>query len=239
MSATTQERTIGILGGKGPEATVELLNLIIKNTPATREEDHLRVVVDNNPKVPKPSLGITGHGPCPVAALVATARNVERAGAGFIAIPCNSAHYYLDEIRRSVGIPVLSIIDETAAALQQAGIGRAGLLATTGLVQSELYQKRLAESGLVTLIPDPKQQAELMEKILRFKDAGDMAPLTGIALRICRELAESGAEGVVYACTEIPLALAGHPPPCPFFDTLAILAKACIREAQKRQGGKP
>ena len=99
-----KSRTVGILGGKGPEATVELLRLIIANTPAETEEEHLRVVIDNHPQIPKPALGITGEGPDPVPALTETARNLERAGADFVVIPCNSAHYYAKEVRAALDV---------------------------------------------------------------------------------------------------------------------------------------
>ncbi|MFC1454317.1 hypothetical protein ACFLQL_03960 [Verrucomicrobiota bacterium] len=65
-------------------------------------------------------------------------------------------------------------------------------------------------------------------------------PFTGNAQRrICRELVDKGTEAIAYACTEVPLALAGQPPSCPFYDTLDVLASACIREAQKEQGSEP
>ncbi|MCA1808320.1 MAG: amino acid racemase [Lentisphaerae bacterium] len=227
-----REGIIGILGGKGPEATVELLSLIIKNTPTTREEEHFRIVVDNNPKMPKPSLSITGEGPDALPGLLDTARNVERAGADFIAIPCNSAHYYIDQIRQAVRIPVLSIIEETAMALRQAGCRSVGLLATTGLLQAGLYQDRLARDGLTAIIPAPASQAALMTGIMRFKNTGELPPLTEIAKQVAMELADAGADSLAYACTEIPLAMVRHQAPRPSFDTIAILARACIRQAR-------
>ena len=101
-----QKKMIGVLGGKGPEATEELLHLIIKNTPVAKEEDHLRIIIDNNPKIPKPSLGITGEGENPVPVLIETAKNLERAEADFIVIPCNSAHFFIDDIQKEIRIPI-------------------------------------------------------------------------------------------------------------------------------------
>ncbi|MFC1454316.1 aspartate/glutamate racemase family protein, partial [Verrucomicrobiota bacterium] len=110
---------------------------------------------------------------------------------------------------------------------------------TPGLVQSGLYQQRLTAAGIETLVPDPPRQTALMDQILCFKDTGNITPLTNIARRICRELVDKGTEAIAYACTEVPLALAGQPPSCPFYDTLDVLASACIREAQKEQGSEP
>ena len=228
-------KTVGVLGGKGPEATEEILRLIIKNTPAESEEDHLRVVIDNNPQIPKPSLGITGQGPDPTPALTSTARNLEGAGADFIVIPCNSAHYYIEAVRAAVSIPVISIIDETAAAVGAASCRTAGLLATPGLVESGIYHRAFEAAGIAVLTPAPDGLAGLMAAILAFKDQGAQKELREAALRVSAGLVERGAEGIVLGCTELPVALAGHELPVPGFDTIEILARAAVREATCRK----
>lgn len=226
-----QRRIVGVLGGKGPEATAELLRLIIRNTPAESEEEHLRIIIDNNPQIPKPSLGITGQGRDPLPALTETARNLERAGADFIVIPCNSAHYYIEDLRGALGIPVVSLIDETAAAVRAAGCRTAGLLATPGLTESGIYQAAFEKAGIAALVPGRDQQAELMAAILAFKDGGPKAELGACAERVAAGLVERGAGGLVLGCTELPVALAGTELPVPCFDTLEILALAAVREA--------
>lgn len=225
------QRVVGVLGGKGPEATVELLNLIIRHTPVNREEDHLRVIVDNNPQIPKCALGLTGEGESPIAALVETAQNVARAGAAFLVIPCNSAHGYIDEIQAALSIPVISIINETVAVVKAAGVARVGLLATTGLLQANLYQEQLAAAGIDSVLPAAERQAELMHHLMRFKDGGDLPPFTEALIRIRAELIVT-AEAVIHACTEVPLALADHPADVPEFNTIELLARACVREAR-------
>ncbi|MGD9051374.1 MAG: amino acid racemase, partial [Desulfobacterales bacterium] len=109
-----KEKTIGILGGMGPEATVDCHARIIQNTPAKTDQQHLRVVIDSNPKVPDRTAAITGKGPSPVPVLVNGCRALQAAGADFIIIPCVSAHFYLAEIRRQVKLPILSIYDAVA-----------------------------------------------------------------------------------------------------------------------------
>ena len=224
-------RIVGVLGGKGPEATEALLHQIIAHTPVKREEDHLRLLIDNNPQIPKPSLAISGEGDDPLPALIASAELLERAGADFIVIPCNSAHFFLEGIRRAVAIPVLSIIDETVASVKRAGCASVGLLASTGLVASGLYQEALAGAGISVVLPEEPMQAEMMDGILSFKDTGDADRLCDVLARACARLVDEGARGLVLGCTELPVVLAGQSLDVPLFDTIEILALAAVREA--------
>jgi len=121
-------KVIGILGGMGPEATCDLFHKIIRVTPRfkpiRRDQDHLRVIVDSNPLIPDRTAAILEGGEDPVPQLQETARNLERAGAGLIAMPCNTAHYFWDQVQAAVGIPVLHMMEEVARAL--AGDGPVG-----------------------------------------------------------------------------------------------------------------
>jgi aspartate racemase len=229
----TKQRIVGILGGKGPEATHLLFERIIKNTPANVEEDHLRIIIDNNPKIPKPALGITGEGNDPVPALVDTAKNLERARADLIVIACNSAHYYLNEIRSAVGIPVVSIITETVSYVQDFSHMKVGLLATTGLINSKLYQEAFQNAGISVLSPAEEQQDELLSGIMDFKDSGVTEGLRATINQLCVSYASRGAEALVVACTDIPVAVDLDELPLPCFDTLEILALAAVREASR------
>lgn len=224
-------RPIGILGGKGPEATSELFRLIIANTRVAVEEDHLRVIIDNNPQIPKSALAITGEGEDPTSALVETARNLERAGAAFIVIASNSAHYFIDEIRRAIRVPIVNMIEETIAAIRCSGCKRVMLLATSGLIKSGIYQDALAAAGIEVLQPDDDEQEELWQVTLLFKNRNERAPLRATVSRIVGRLRNSRATGLLIGCTDIPLALGGMDISIPVFNTLEILAKASVREA--------
>ena len=134
-------KTIGILGGMGPEATVDCFDKIIKNTPAAKDQDHLRVVIDSNPKVPDRTAAIIGGGESPVPVMVAGCRALQRAGADFIIIPCVSAHVFLADVRQQIELPVLSIFDAVAEAVTRdhPAIKVVGLLGTTGTVSGGLF----------------------------------------------------------------------------------------------------
>src|SRR5208337_1505190 len=98
----SQKMTIGILGGMGPEATIDLFTKIVHSTPVSRDQDHLRLIIDNNPGIPDRQKAILENGPSPATMLIKTAKNLAVAGADFIVMPCNTAHYWIQEIRKAV-----------------------------------------------------------------------------------------------------------------------------------------
>ena len=139
-----EEKVIGILGGMGPEATLDLFQKIIEFTDASKDQDHLRVIIDSNPKIPDRTEAILGRGEDPVPMMVRSVHALERAGASFVVIPCVSAHFFLEELRSQVDIPILSIFDETANYLIRnfPDLKTVGVLASTGTVRGGRFQKR-------------------------------------------------------------------------------------------------
>ena len=133
-------RIIGILGGMGPLATADLYTKIIRATPATRDQEHLHVIIDADPTVPDRSAFLRGLGPDPMPKLTAGAERLERIGAAFIAIPCNTAHAFLPALRGRVGIPILDMVAETAVRVRRdhPSARRVGILATQGTIESGL-----------------------------------------------------------------------------------------------------
>jgi aspartate racemase len=234
-----QEKTVGILGGMGPEATLDCFAKIIKNTPAKKDQEHLRVIIDSNPKVPDRTAAIIGKGESPVAVIAAGCRALERAGADFVIIPCVSAHFFLTEIRKQSNLPILSIFDAVSEAIgrNHPGLKTVGLLATTGTVLGGFFQKRLAADGIKTVVPDESVQSGIMDAIYEIKNIHAARARTEITAGLIAA-AESliskkpqGSQGIIAGCTEIPLALGQEHLPVPYFDALDILARAAIRKA--------
>jgi len=230
------QKTIGILGGMGPEATLDCFAKIIENTPAQKDQDHLRVVIDSNPKVPDRTAAIIGEGESPVPAIVAGCGALERAGADFIIIPCVSAHFFLSAIQTHSNLPILSIFDAVAETIvrDHPQIKTVGLMATTGTIKGERFQQRLAEDGIHTVIPDAAVQAKIMEAIYDIKNAQPARSRSGISADLIAA-AQSliackprNAQGIIAGCTEIPLALKRQHLSVPYFDPLTILARAAI-----------
>ena len=233
------EKTIGILGGMGPEATLELFGKIIANTPAARDQDHLRVVIDSNPKVPDRTAAILHGGPSPVPAMIAGIRALERAGADFVVIPCVSAHYFFDELQRETGLPILSMFDVAAEHIRQhhPHIRTVGMLATTGTLQGDRFREKLELAGIETLTPAKADQERVMAAIYEIKGApgGRGRDAIGAEIRdIADRLIQRGAQGVVAGCTEIPLVLKPGDLSVPVFDTLLLLARAAITAAGRK-----
>lgn len=231
-----KEKTIGILGGMGPEATLDLFGKIIRNTPATRDQDHLRVVIDNNPKTPDRTPAILNDGPSPVSVMAAGGEALFRVGADFIIIPCISAHYFLEELAASVRLPILSAFDVTAEEISSEleTPTTIGLLATSGTVRGGRFAARLSRNGISTLAPDDIGQENVMEAIYRIK--GDQSEA---ARARCRELLqveaarleERGARGIIAGCTEVPLVLRPEDIGVPLFDPVALLAVHAVKAA--------
>lgn len=230
------EKTIGILGGMGPEATLDCFAKIIRNTPAEKDQDHLRVVMDSNPNVPDRTAAIIGEGTSPVPVLVAGCQALMRAGADFIIIPCVSAHVFLKEVEAQIDIPILSMFDVVAETLSRSSspMDTVGLLATTGTVRGGHFQKRLAETGIRVIVPDDNVQRAVMACIYDIKNSRPTRSrdaIRAVLSAAANHLISQGAQGVVAGCTEIPLALTQNDLPAPYFETLTLLARAAIRRA--------
>ena len=226
------EPIIGILGGMGPEATVELYRIIIEMTPAQKDQDHFRIFIDNNPKVPDRTAAIRGEGEDVLPVLVDSGRTLQDAGADFLAIPCNTAHYWLEELQQSLSIPVIDMVGETALAVSRhtPSFKTVGLMATTGTVEVGLYQKALNENDIRVLLPDKEEQARIMEAIYKVK-AADYTGKENV-VNIGNRLITQGADGIVLGCTEIPLLVNQNDFPCAVFNPLEILAKKAVALAQ-------
>jgi aspartate racemase len=232
------EKVVGILGGMGPEATLDCYAKILRSTRAERDQDHLRVLVDGNAKVPDRTAAILGKGPSPVPALVESARGLARAGADFIVIPCVSAHVFLDEVRVRCAIPILSMFDVVAEAIARAPqIRRVGLLGTTGTIAGGRFQERLARSDVATLVPSDAEQSRVMAAIYDIKKASpprSRAAITADLVAVAESLSVRGAQAIVAGCTEVPLALGQEHLRLPYFDSVLVLARAAVLEAGGR-----
>lgn len=227
------DRVIGILGGMGPEATLDLYRDIIDLTPVRRDQDHIRVLIYSNPKIPDRTRGIERTGESPVPDLIESAKVLEKGGAGIIAMPCNAAHHFLAEIQKQISIPILDMIEETSRRLcvRFPQAKTAGLIATNGTVISGVYTKSLANKGIAALMPDAEDQQRIQSAIDQVK--------IGIHDRAIREvfqsaglrMTEAGAELIILGCTEVPLAFNSDEVNYPTLNPTRILAEAAVKWA--------
>lgn len=230
------DRIVGIIGGMGPAATVDLMQRIIDGTPASDDADHLHLMVDNNPRVPSRIAALLeGSGESPAPSLAQMARGLEAAGAELLAMPCNTAHHYLDDIAAAVRIPVIDMIDEVGRRLRDLNPSpaRVGLLASTAVQRIALYERGLAPYRMQVLFPEPAQQGALM-LLIRAVKAGQVSTAQQQELgRAADNLLQQGAECLVIACTELSTLAGQLDPGVPLVDAAQVLAEAVIREARR------
>ncbi len=231
------DKIIGVLGGLGPWATLDFFEKILRLTPAKKDQDHFRILIDNNPKIPDRTPAILGGGEDPVPALVATARNLERAGADFLVIPCNTAHAFYDQIQAAVSIPLLHIMEEVAAAASREVVGLkvAGVLATTGTMVARLYHRAFARIGVEVIGPEPAGQ-EVVDRAIYQVKAGQMGPeVTRAVVEVAEGLLAKRAQALVLGCTELPFVLKDAHVRVPLLDSNLVLARAAVRTATQPQ----
>lgn len=232
-------KTIGILGGMGPEAGAYLLERIIHETAARRDQDHPPIILYSLPQVPDRTEAILQGGSSPVPALRRGLRTLQRAGADFAVIPCISAHYFYPQIAPRSPLPLLSLIDETLAAVKRMRPvpKTIGLIATTGTVRSGIVTKAFQPAGIAVIVPSARDQKRVMTAIYGPKGvkAGFIEGLARtIVLGIAAGLVRRGAQAILAGCTEVPLVLRGSDLPVPLIEPMTIGARAAIRRAGAR-----
>lgn len=216
-------KTLGVLGGMGPAATLDFLAKLQAATPAGRDQDHLRVLVDINPQVP--DRNDPGNAPGPV--LAAMAVGLRDNGAEVLAIACNTAHAYAEEVRAASGLPLVDMIDIACQSARLGGAGKVGILAT-GLALT-LYCDRLTGMGLEPVCLSKAKQEWFMSLLYRIK-AGDLSEEVEEEMAlVAYSLADAGAEAVIAGCTEVPLVLESDALEIPLIDAGQVLAERCVR----------
>lgn len=227
------QKTAGVLGGMGPEATVDFMTRVIALTDASRDQDHVRMLVDHNPHVPNRQDAILDDGEDPAPVLAAMAARLEASGADFLVIPCNTAYVYQDAILAATHIPLISIVGVSIAAAQERapGVNRIGLLATDGCLKSGIYQSGLEAAGLEAELPTAEEVHELMTVVKTIK-AGKQTEATARGMAdLADALASRGAGAIIAGCTEIPLVLGEDAVSVPLISSTDALAEITVKLA--------
>ncbi|MCP4726916.1 MAG: aspartate/glutamate racemase family protein [bacterium] len=233
-------RVAGVLGGMGPDATVDFFRNVINNTTASCDQDHIPLLIFNNPKVPDRTEAVkTGKTEKIIQYLTESAITLEKGGADFIVIPCNTAHTFINEIRQSVKINVFSMIDETVKHVmaKYPGIDEICIMGTSGTMKSRLYQDAFEEKNIKYYIPEEDiQEKYVMGGIYSIKAGKDLSHAESLLIKALDHLKKTGCSRVVLGCTEIPIVL--NRPSINGFDVINptnILARITINESHIKQ----
>ena len=236
---------VGILGGLGPAATVTFLDQVVKLTDAARDQDHVDVIVLQHGSVPDRTQAILGEGESPVPALAADALTLERLGVDLIALPCNSAHAFKDEIIRDVTTEVFSIVDLTAARAVEVAAARArpgetpppiAVFATEGSIAAGTYERAVTGLSGTVWLPPEDMQRDITAIIYDQVKAGLPADVA-LLERLIDQALDAGAGVVVLGCTELSVVYAQEPSLAArpeLVDSLRTLAVATIERSGRR-----
>lgn len=224
-------KTVGILGGMGPEATILLMQKLLAAVPARDDSDHIPLIVHQNPQVPSRIKAlIEGTGEDPGPTLARMARDLEAAGAQALAMPCNTAHHYAPAVVAATSLPFLNMLDLTAAALAAQGARRIGMLASPATRLAGVFAAPFAAHGLTPVfLPDDSDLLTLIRAVKAGEVAASLKPrLTHEAEALLAE----GADHLLVACTELSLMTDALPRTAPHTDSLDCLTVAIARFAQ-------
>ena len=218
------EKVLGILGGMGPMATADLFTKITALTKASCDNDHLRVLIDSNAKIPDRTNAILYGGESPLPYMLDSALRLESMGAQCLIMPCNTAHYYINELQKAVAVPFINMIEETAKAVPEGC--RPALLATSGTIKTGLYSNALKKRGFDLIVPEESHHMLYMAAIHDIK--GGRVPDRGSFLMLLKWLKQKGADTFILGCTEIPLAFQWLEIDEPYVDATMVLARSAI-----------
>ncbi len=227
------KKTLGIIGGVGPLATMFIGEMIVRRTNAEKDQDHVEMVITNNPNIPDRTAFILGESDDdPVPVIVGDANRLRTAGADLLIMPCNTAHSFYDRIQASTELPVIDMIGETAARAKRYGARRVGILATTGTITTGIYQTACERLGMTPVVPDDYTQSVVMSLIYDDIKAGKRADPEKWKT-IHEVMTEVGCDELILGCTELSivrqeLELEG----C--IDSLLVLAETAIERCGYR-----
>lgn len=200
---------LGVLGGMGPLATLDFLRRLLEATPAQSDQQQFPTVVWNVPQIADRQKALAGTGPSPLPQLLHAVEKLNQAGASHIAIPCNTAHHWYDALSEASSAPVLHIVDATLDALSQAEEKpqRVGVIATKGTLDAGWYQERLAAQSIEVVVPTPEELAQWFVPGCYAVKRGALVEGGELLALQANALFARGAQKLVLACTEVPVAL--------------------------------
>ena len=201
-------KRLGILGGMGPAASAEFITRLVQQTPASCDQEHIPFVLWNEPRTPDRSTSMRDGNDYPLPYLKEGILSLKSLGCDYIVIPCNSAHYWYDEMN-TLGVPILHIVDSVVDELKSLDIlnQTIGVLGTQGTIEYGIYQQHLESQGWKCIVPDSSEMDYFVQPAIDFIKAGQITEANLLLVKVIDSLIERGAKAVVLGCTELPLAV--------------------------------
>lgn len=222
-------KTVGIIGGMGPEATLDLFYKIIKATPAKKDQEHLHIVIDNFPQIPDRTAFLLGRGENPFPYILKSIELLKKANVDFLCMPCNTAHYFAEDIRKATSLPFISIVESTLKEIKSnfKDSKNIGLLATDGTIIGRVYHNIFEAEGYKIITPSEEKQNEVMKIVYSIK-AGEIEENVHLFKETIEHMKLLGSELVILGCTELPILLKYFKPSIPLIDATSCLAKEVV-----------
>lgn len=221
-------RILGIVGGMGPLASVDLQLRIIQNTLAKTDAEHLHVITDCNGKIPDRTEAILYGGESPLLEMEKSVKRLEAAGADFLTIACHTAHHFLEALQEKTSLPFISIVDTAFNEIEKQGTKKLCVLSTKGTYAIGLYTKQCEKRG-IELAHLLEEEKNLLMEIIYGVKAGKLDEHTEEMKLLLKKKVEEGAEAFLLACTELPVYFRRHAFSFQIFDATDLLARELIR----------
>ena len=230
-----KDKTVGVLGGLGPMATVYFYDMVVEMTEAKRDQDHLDMIIMNRATTPDRTAYILGSSDdSPLDYIVRDAKRLEAAGADFLVLTCNTAHYFYNAIVEGLGIPLINMIEETVVHAKKKGHKKIGILATTGNINTGLYQDMCVKHSMDYYVPSQPVQEMVMNIIYDQVKAGKKADMDQFN-KIIGLLKAYGFFCAILGCTELSIIKKDEKLPNDFFvDSSEVLAMTTILKAGRK-----
>lgn len=230
------EKALGIIGGMGPLATVNLFEKIVLLTDAKNDQEHLQILIDNNTRIPdRTNYILNGTGEDPTIQLVESALKLQSIGADYLVMPCNTAHNFYDKIVEAIDIPFLNMIEETGKYIlkKYPDIKDIGLLATEGTISAKVYDDVFKEYGLNIIKPNEKNKRHITELIYNIKEGIAQDDFQGYYETV-KEIESQGVQLFILGCTELSVAKDMYKLQGNYVDPLIAIAISAIEHAGKK-----
>lgn len=221
-------KTLGVIGGVGPLSTAYFMEVLINKTDVKTDQEHIDMIVLNDCKIPDRTAYILDNSKeSPVGYMQEDAIKLQKYGCDVIVTPCNTAHFFIDELQSVVDVPIINMIEETALYLKSKNVCKVGIMATTGTVNTKLFQTALQNQGITPVIPNDENQANVMSIIYEQVKAGKPIDLNKFK-SVVGELRLDGCDKIILGCTELSVLKKEYSLSDFYVDSLEVLAEVAI-----------